>query len=317
MQENPQNPTNLTNAPVEPNVNPINPLPQNQIPRKKSPFKIVGLGCGGLFLLLIALALLSPDAPKTKPTNTKPTNTAATSKSKISTTNDLTPYFGTWEGQDGTKISIRGDGKGDFNGGNFKVEGGGMTLDNAAKTLKISSFFGIGREWKIEQAPKNVDGNGEMKLNGVVYRRVGGFDPSNATSSTRINNQTPFDADKVPSRNEQVRLTRQTLLDFDRSVVAADFTQFHATISEMWQSEISAQELTKAFQPFIRQKIRIAGTANTLSPTFSPAPKIDNSVLTLQGFYPSKPSRLTFRLKFVPEGDAWKLFGIRVNVVPQ
>lgn len=282
------------------------------VPRKSSPLKWIGCGCGGCaILVVVALIALAAIGNKVIQTANIAVNSNATSTAAPS---NLKPYFGTWTGQDGTSLSIRSDGKGDFNGGNFKVQGGGIELDNAKKTLKISSFFGIGREWKVDKAPsKNGDAT-EMTLNGTVYRRSGGFDPTDSTSSTGTSSENAT----VPSNAEAVRLTKTTLLDFDSAVAKNNFNGFHSRISQLWQNQISAPELTKIFQSFVAQKIRLNNAVNVLSPTFSPAPSIDKSgILTLQGFYPSKPSRLTFRLRFVQEENAWKLIGIRVNVIPQ
>jgi len=76
-------------------------------------------------------------------------------------------YVGDWQGQDGTTISILSDGTGSFKTGSKKVTNGTAEIDEAAKTLTIS-LFGISETWKIDQEPND---NGEMKLNGVTFRR--------------------------------------------------------------------------------------------------------------------------------------------------
>ncbi len=76
-------------------------------------------------------------------------------------------YVGNWQGQDGTTISIQSDGTGSFKAGSKKVTGGTAEFDDTTKTLTIS-LFGISETWKIDQEPND---NGEMKLDGVVFRR--------------------------------------------------------------------------------------------------------------------------------------------------
>ena len=139
-------------------------------PPKKKPKLLLGCGLSlvALVVLFVIAALLSPDAPT--PTKTNKTNAPAAKSG------DIARYAGKWQGADGTSLWIRGDGKGDYDGGNTKVSGGGVTIDETAKTLAITSFFGIGKTWKIESAPQNAD-SPQMKLDGVVYRRHNAFAP--------------------------------------------------------------------------------------------------------------------------------------------
>ena len=47
-------------------------------------------------------------------------------------------YVGFWQGEDGSTITIRADGGADYKSGGTSVTGGGVTVDEGAKTLKIS-----------------------------------------------------------------------------------------------------------------------------------------------------------------------------------
>src|SRR3954451_20434012 len=105
-------------------------------------------------------------------------------------------------------------------------------------------------------------------------------------------------APKVPSAAEQTTLARDSLLPFNDAVQAKDFTTFHKKISNLWREQITPDQLVKAFGTFIEQNMNIASIA-TVDPVFEPAPAIDSDgVLTVQGYYATKPNKVTFRLKY-------------------
>jgi hypothetical protein len=53
-----------------------------------------------------------------------------------------------------------------------------------------------------------------------------------------------------------------------------------------------------------------------MEPNFEPEPAIakvgDFDVLTVQGYYDTKPNRFSFKLKLVQEDEAWKLVGLNI-----
>lgn len=75
-------------------------------------------------------------------------------------------FQGDWVGSDGSTIYLTEDGKAGFQIGGKSVDGGGAEFSADGKSFTIS-LFGISEVFKIDEAPKN----GEMKLNGVVFKR--------------------------------------------------------------------------------------------------------------------------------------------------
>lgn len=121
---------------------------------------------------------------------------------------------------------------------------------------------------------------------------------------------------KVPPQRELKALTRESMLAFDRAIQAKDFTSFHKHISQLWREQITPAKLKSIFETFIEQEIDLAAIA-PVEPVFDEAPAIDDDgVLVLQGHYPTAPSVVQFRLKYVNEKSAWKLVGIKVDVKP-
>jgi hypothetical protein len=120
----------------------------------------------------------------------------------------------------------------------------------------------------------------------------------------------------VPSERELKTLTRESLLNFNRAIQAQDFTAFHKQISAVWREQITPATLKGIFQTFIEQEIDLAPVAS-LEPVFDqPAAIDDDGVLVVQGHYPTRPSVVQFRLKYLKEKSAWRLVGIKVDVKP-
>ena len=123
-------------------------------------------------------------------------------------------------------------------------------------------------------------------------------------------------APKLPPPKELNVLATESLLAFNNAVQAKDFTAFHKQIAELWRKEITPEKLKSFFQTFIDQELDLSGVAKA-EPAFEPAPKIDSDdVLTLQGRYALPPNSLQFRLKYVTEKSAWKLVGIKLEMLP-
>ncbi|HEY0428357.1 MAG TPA: hypothetical protein VGC76_11290 [Pyrinomonadaceae bacterium] len=121
---------------------------------------------------------------------------------------------------------------------------------------------------------------------------------------------------EIPDEREMQEMTRRALLDFDDAVKQGDFTDFHKKISIVWQSQTTPEKFNQAFSDFIKKKVDISEIAN-IDAKFSPAPSIDENTglkkLIATGSYEIKPKPVKFSLKWIAEGNQWKLFGIDVD----
>jgi len=119
---------------------------------------------------------------------------------------------------------------------------------------------------------------------------------------------------EVPSEGEVKKLTDETLLSFNEAVQSKDFDAFYKSIAKLWQEQTTPDKLKAAFKTFVDQKFDIASVVKNVKPTYEPSPAINsNGFLVVKGSYPIKPDKLTFELKYLTEGGAWKLFGINVQ----
>ena len=212
-------------------------------------------------------------------------------------------YVGVWVSGDGAMITIRSDGSADYKSGGTSVSGGGVTIDNEAKTLKIS-LAGLGTTFKIDKAPNAS----EMTLDGIVFKKSGGGVTTSSDTKPEI-----------PSNDKLQTLVKTTFMDFSDAVQAGDFTDFHKKIAKVWRDESSAEKLAESFDTFVEKKesYNFKKAVSSLDATFSPAPSIEKvsglDALVVKGYYPTKPARANFELKYTMDDGTWKLIGINVK----
>ena len=220
-------------------------------------------------------------------------------------------YVGSWTGSDGSTISIRGDGSGDYHSGNFKVEGGKAEMSEDGKSLSIT-FFGIGKTLKIDQAPS---GN-QMKLEGVTYSKGGGSTTSTTTSDKSGDSSKTTSSGEIPSNSELNAMVQKTLKEFTEAVDREDFTDFRESTSSAFQGLYTAENLKTAFATFVTQKDKFVPIMRTISsetPSYSPAPTNTDGELVANGTVKGK-QLVTFELSYVKEDGDWKVQKIRVKL---
>ena len=212
-------------------------------------------------------------------------------------------YVGFWTGTDGTTITIRADGSADYKSGNSSISGGGVVIDESAKTMKIT-FASLGPTFKIDKEPDND----QMTLDGIVFKRSDGStnSPDNAKA-------------EIPSDDKLQSLVKATFLDFGDSVQAGDFSDFHKKVAKVWRDSSSTEELDKAFKVFIdhKENYNFKKAVSPLEATFSPAPAIEKvaglDALVVTGYYPTKPEKTNFVLKYAMDDGVWKLISIDIK----
>lgn len=243
-------------------------------------------------------------------------------------------YLGEWEGQDGSEISLRADGTGDYRAGGTKIEGGTAEVDENAKTISVT-FFGMGKTLKIDEPPTGD----RMKLEGVAFRRKGGFSTSSIERTDQSNAQEsngglPFPADKEsgsdksgsggdeePSKSEVESLVKDSIGNFAEAVEQGDFTDFHSRTSERFQAQFSPAQLEKTFEAFIQKKEQVLPSLNSVggaSADFTKGPEMrggaSDKILTADGTFATRPYPVQFETEYEMENGEWKLRKIRVKM---
>lgn len=233
-------------------------------------------------------------------------------------------YYGSWTGSDGSTISIRGDGKGDYKSGGTTVDGGSVEIDDAKKELSIT-FFGIGPTLKIDSPPA---GN-EMKLNGVTYKRNGGSTTTTDTKTTTSDTPEPKKSvalnDKAdgdtPSDDEVESLVKGTIADFAEGVEDEDFISLYTNASKDFQASYTAPQLKSNFVSFTLQKdkvVPILKGVEDASAKFTSPPSVRTEkgykILTADGEFPTRPNTTKFETEYELQKGSWKLLKFKIQL---
>ncbi len=213
-------------------------------------------------------------------------------------------FVGAWAAADGSTITIRSDGGGDYKIGGTSVTGGSAVVSESNKTLRIT-MLGMGSPMKIDKAPAN----GEMTIDGVVYKKAGG---GSTTSTSDVKPE-------VPSKEKLQTLIKTTFLDFGDAVQTEDFSDFQKKVAKVWRDGVTPEKMEEAFKTFIDNKANydFKRVITPLDAVFSPEPKIENfkglDALIVKGKYDTKPVT-NFDFKYTMDDGSWKLIDIRVKV---
>ncbi len=126
---------------------------------------------------------------------------------------------------------------------------------------------------------------------------------------------TAVGAPKVPAETELKSITLETLLSFNKAVQAKDFEAFHGEIAKLWQEQTTPEKLQELFKDFIDKELDIS-SIKKVEPVFNKPAEIDSDgVLIINGYYPTTPKRVVFRLKYLQEEGDWKLVGIKLDTM--
>jgi hypothetical protein len=122
---------------------------------------------------------------------------------------------------------------------------------------------------------------------------------------------------EMPADSELAALTNSSVMLLATALGRDDFSDFYAAIAKLWQGQTTREQLRDQFKVFVEKKISLTLIEGT-NPVFTEKPVVDaNRVLILTGYYPTKPYRVEFRLKFIKEEPQWKLVGINVSTASQ
>jgi hypothetical protein len=118
---------------------------------------------------------------------------------------------------------------------------------------------------------------------------------------------------QVPSDDEMQDIVKKTLLDFNNALQKEDFTDFHKTISKIWQMQITPGKFKETFQKFIKGETDLSPISSMLA-KFTRGPEISKGFginkLEVKGEYATSPQKTKFELKYIAEGKEWKLTGL-------
>lgn len=182
---------------------------------------------------------------------------------------------------------------------------GEITRKNNAKVPVAVSLVNEAGRWKLFTL--RTSGQGDAPPTENHFTMIGRGSDANDIYSQR----------KIPPQPELVALARSVLLKLNDSIKKKDFTDFYESVSNTWRNQmgLSKSRMERTYQPFIDAGVTMDDVA-TVDPVFTEPPLINSTgVLVLNGFFPTSPNRVRFKIELIYEMPEWKLFGIDVALI--
>ena len=106
---------------------------------------------------------------------------------------------------------------------------------------------------------------------------------------------------------------RDTLLKFNEAIQLKSFDHFYHFISANWQSQVSLQRMSDAFQGFIDQHIDLSPMKDA-EISFDEPPRINQEgLLVVHGRSKIPAYQVNFVLSYTYEIPNWRLSGIKLD----
>ena len=120
----------------------------------------------------------------------------------------------------------------------------------------------------------------------------------------------------LPNAAESEQIAIETTLQFARAVNAKDLSLFRNQTTEEFKKQFSHEQFNNTFKGFIQQNINLLPIAK-LKPIFHfPAALTKDKNLILSGYFPSRPSKVSFSYSYIWRSNQWKVTGIKLDVIP-
>lgn len=118
---------------------------------------------------------------------------------------------------------------------------------------------------------------------------------------------------EIPNADQLVQLIDASMLKFAQAIDSKDFSDFYSYISNLWRKQIDVAKLNEAFKPLMKENVKWEAVIRSNSPVVDGDAAIDDQgMLVINGHYPTRPSKLNYKLGYVYEGTGWKLASIYV-----
>jgi hypothetical protein len=117
----------------------------------------------------------------------------------------------------------------------------------------------------------------------------------------------------MPSEDVQDVLVRTTLMVFNDANMTGNYAVLLGKSSQQFQAQVTPEKLAAALEVFRTNKLFFESIVNKKYDS-TEKPVIDQEgVLNLGGIIKSSEMQVTYKLRFVQNGPAWKLLGFNVD----
>ena len=120
-------------------------------------------------------------------------------------------------------------------------------------------------------------------------------------------------AAEIPSDDEQDVLIRSTLMTFNDANMTGNYAVLAAKASKQFQAQLPVDKLASAFESFRKNELFFEGVVSADYDSYEKASFDSDGALVLAGVFKTGDIQVKYRLRFVQDGNAWKILGINVD----
>ena len=147
----------------------------------------------------------------------------------------------------------------------------------------------------------------------------------NTSESNSSKSDSPFPSKSssgdIPSKPEIQSMLKETAADFANAIDTEDFSTFYNKASKDFQGTFTVDQVKDGFKSYIDKKKLILPSIQKMQTTdaeLSPDPYLrteqGQSILVLNGNFPTKPHNIKFDAEYIFRDGAWKLLVWKLTV---
>ena len=120
----------------------------------------------------------------------------------------------------------------------------------------------------------------------------------------------------VPDNIVLVQLVRASISALNQANFTGNYTVFRDLGAPSFRRANTSARLAEVFSNLRNQNLEL-GPLLVIDPVFTPPPFInDQGMLSLDGYFSTRPRRVTFGFLFEVVAGRWRIFGLSVNTEP-
>ena len=123
----------------------------------------------------------------------------------------------------------------------------------------------------------------------------------------------PARAVEIPSDDDQDVLIRTTLMTFNDANMTGNYSVFFSKASKEWQAQISIDKMQSAFEGFRKNQLFFEDVVTADYDSSEKASIDKDGALLLAGVFKTDDMEVKYHLRFVQNGNVWKVLGIQVD----
>lgn len=146
---------------------------------------------------------------------------------------------------------------------------------------------------------------------------------ANKANETDTTKDGPFGDSKDGMPNETLlkAIVKETTADFAYAISEGDFSKMYEKASPEFKKTYTIEQFKNSFSDFTRQRktlLPILTRAVTSDPEYTTEPRLrtekGQSILVIEGKYPTKPLPVTFDYEYVKRDGRWKMLILKVYI---